>query len=171
MTAVERRTLAKERGGRPPGSVGPLGQSATTVFGTTGIALTNATFVLVPNLTQTFTVPAGGASVYVSTDGGAFCNTAATNGFSIVDVAFSIDNGDPVRSAQNGGFRRLFAMNNVNVTSVIENWSFEETLVLTPGTHSVRVLARLAGGNTAAVSSGNTDSVLQGQLTVMILKN
>jgi hypothetical protein len=42
--------------------------------------------------------------------------------------------------------------------------------LLTPGTHTVEVQARLATGSAAAVVSGDGTSVLLGELTVTILK-
>jgi hypothetical protein len=151
-------------------TVGTLGQASTTVYGSTSVTVANAAFVLVPGLTQTINVPANSV-VQISTDGGIQVNSTSATAFSAVDVALFIDG----VNVSDGNFKRLFALNNAQTASVgalaIENWSFGTSRVLTPGTHTITVQTRLAFGNTAAVVSGNNTSVLQGSLTVTILKN
>jgi hypothetical protein len=150
--------------GDPGPTGGTTGQDATTVYGTSSVTVVaSGTFVPVPNLTQTFTVPANSVA-YVSTDGGLENDSFGAGVFSVTHIAFSIDNAFPTTGA--AGFRRLFA--NDSGTGGFATWSFSRTLNLTPGTHTVSVLASVSGNSPVTVS-GNTNSDQQGQLTVMIL--
>jgi hypothetical protein len=144
-----------------------LGQDATIVLGTAGITVSNFTYTSVPGLTQTITVSSNSV-VYISTQGGVICNSIATTGFSVVDIAISIDGSSP--NTISYGINRLFAVNTSTVVSVIENWSIGRTVSLSPGSHTISVSTRLGSGNVAAIVSGDASSVLQGQLTVIILK-
>ena len=144
-----------------------LGQDATTVFGTSQLSLCcpNSLFNLIPGLTQTVTVPAN-STLYISTDGG-MQTSAPADGFSSVEVAIHV-NGVPVI---NGGFRKLMALNTSTITGVIENWSFGTAVTLSAGVHTIDVRARgQAPINGNALVSGDSTSVLQGQLTVIIVK-
>lgn len=148
-----------------------LGQTGSSVFGTTAITVSNATtsFVIVPGLSQTITVPSN-SFVFISTDGGVITTSTAATGFSIVDIALFIDG----TISANGGFRRLTASNTTGLTGDIENWSFAIKTELTAGSHTIQVGASVGGGaaitgNSPATVSGDGNSILQGTLNILIL--
>ena len=91
--------------------------------------------------------------------------SSASNGFSVVDVIIRID-GAP---SANGGYRRVVAANTtLRFTQNIANWSFAVPVQLSAGLHTINVNAKGFAGSNAIVSGSNT-SVLQGQLTIVIL--
>jgi hypothetical protein len=150
------------------------------VFGTAGLNATTTTLTIVPGLTTTFIVPAS-STLYLSSDGGIAPTTATDGATVVVDVVFVIDN----QLTANAGFQRVLATNrnitnNGVTTSVgIVYWSMAQNVDLSPGTHTIAVAAALSAQNanptvpisaTAATVSGNNTSVLQGQLTVIIVK-
>jgi hypothetical protein len=147
----------------PQGPAGTTGQTAVTVFGT-GTINPGAAFVTIPNLTTTIDVPAG-ARVLISTDGGVQTTSADSTGMSRVDVAFVVD-GVPLPS---GGYRRVIAQNTGGSTTAIENYAMSTSLALPAGNHTIAVNAALQSGSAANVR-GDSNSILQGQLTVTILK-
>lgn len=151
-----------------PGASGALGQSATSSFGSAALGVTSSmtTYTLIPGLSQTITVP-DDCSIHISSDGGVQTTvTSNPSGVSRVDVALFIDG----QIAPDAGFRRITAANTGGVSSNnIANWHMTLATQLPPGQHTVEVRTRFDGGQTAIVS-GDTNSPLQGQLTVMILK-
>ena len=146
------------------GDPGTTGQSATANYGTGAVVTSTSTFVGVPGLDRTFTVPSN-SKTYVSTDGGLQTSSATNTGFSNVDLDVFVDNA----SASQGLFRRQMCANTTGVTGMICNWSFGGVLQLSAGSHRVQVGAALVGGVSATVSGDGT-SALQGQLTVVNLK-
>ena len=151
-----------------PGLPGTTGQNATTVAGTGQVNIsTNTPLTLIPNLTQTIDVPAD-SIVFISADGGIQTGaTGAAAGFSRVEVSIVID-GAPVAG---GGRRRVYAANTTGITSsMIANWSMSTSTVLTPGPHTISVMAAGTGAGSIAIVSGDSTSFLQAQLTVVILK-
>jgi collagen triple helix repeat protein/IPT/TIG domain-containing protein len=147
----------------PQGPAGTTGQSTVTVLGNATIN-PGAAFTLIPNLTTAITVPAN-ATVLISTDGGIQTTSAVTTGVSRVDVVFVIDG----VLLPAGGYRRVIAANSGGSTTTIENYAMSTSLSLAPGAHTIAVFAALNSGSPANVG-GNASSVLQGQLTVTILK-
>ena len=147
---------------------GTSGQDATTAFGIAPVTITPTTaFTLVPGLTQTVTVPAN-ADTVIATDGGIQTTSAdPSTGYSVVDVAILVDGILPA----NGGYRRVYCLNNAGIANVMCDWSLAMSTALTAGSHTITVQAQgvSAGGSNATVS-GNSSSVLQGELTVMFLK-
>jgi hypothetical protein len=144
----------------------PLGQSSTTVGGTASVTITPTTAItLIPGLTQTVTVPANSV-VNVSTDGGLQTTSAATAGYSAIDIEIFVD-GALVSTA---GFQRVLALNNTGLTNVIAYWSMSESLNLSAGSHTISVMAKGPnnGGSNATVGSDNT-LVMRPQLTVTII--
>jgi len=121
-------------------------------------------FVFVPGLSQTITVPANSV-LYISTDGGAATTSSSTTGFSVVDVALVVDGS----LRPNAGFRRLIINNTSSVIQQLVNWGMADSVVLTAGAHTIQVAAELVLGSSATVS-GASNSVLQGQLTVAVVK-
>jgi hypothetical protein len=143
-----------------------LGQSASTVYGTSLLTLApTAAFTLIPGLTQTITVPAN-ATVYISTSGGAETTSGSANGFSVVVIAIKIDG----VLQSNGGYQLLDIFNNTSIVGA-QNWFFSFSTTLT-GTHTISVNAEgaAATGSTTAGVSGGPGSLLQGQLTSLVLK-
>ena len=152
-----------------PEPVLTLNQSAASAFGSAGLTvLPTSPQTLIPGLTQTITVPAGSV-VYLSSAGGVQTTAAVATGFSVVDVLFAIDG----IIVPNGGYQRVFAANTGGVTaSMISYWSLSTAVTLTAGAHTFAVLATgvsIAGASNATLSGNNT-SVLQGTLTVAVLK-
>lgn len=141
-----------------------LGQTANTAFGTSTIS-PGPGFVLIPGLTQTINVPAG-YQVYMSTSGGIQTTSASTTGISRVDIAFAIDG----MITSTGNYRRVIAANTGGGTTTIENWSTSSLTSLPAGSHTIQVMTSLNSGSAANVS-GDSSSVLQGDLTVMLIKN
>jgi hypothetical protein len=135
------------------------------VFGTSTLIGSTATFVIVPGLTQTVTVPANSV-LYISTDGGILTTSTAATGFSIVDVVIFVD-GAVISDAS---FHRVIAANTTGIVTMIEYWSAANVRTLSAGSHTIDVRAAFAGGSAAAQVSGDASSVLQGQLSVVILK-
>jgi hypothetical protein len=68
-----------------------------------------------------------------------------------------------------GGYRRVTALNNGGSTNNIDYWSFALCPTLTQGSHTIAVFVALQSGSPANVS-GDASSVLQGELTTVILK-
>ncbi|MEO8769759.1 MAG: hypothetical protein ABI402_06735 [Ferruginibacter sp.] len=147
-------------GAAAPG-FGLLGQSAATAYGTAGGTLSSATgagtFYTLPGLTQTITVPAN-AVVKISSDGGILA--AVTGGNAFIDVAIQVDGAFPA----NGGYQRLTCPANT-----FAFWSFSEALTLSAMPHTIRIVAAWSSGNSATIN-GDGSSVLQGELTVTVIK-
>ena len=151
----------------PMGAPGTTGQDVVEVYGTGQLVVSAATttFVVVPGLAQTITVPTD-ARVRVDTSGGVQC-TQAGAAYSVVDLAIFVDNTPSGQAGQ----RRVVAANTTTVGQIIANWSFGRTFTLTAGTHVVelRAIAVDASAAPANVSSA-TAPQLQGVLTVTILR-
>jgi len=155
----------------PAGLAGTTGQQSATVYGNSSLTVINsASFVVIPGLTQTVTVPAN-SIVLVSTNGGAATNSTATTGFSAVQVAVFVD------GARTGGLQgldqELIMANTTGLVQMMGNWSMEGVLPpMAPGsTHTIQVAAAglgIGGGSTATVGGSNT-GLLQPELTVTIL--
>jgi hypothetical protein len=144
-----------------------FGQSASTVYSTGALSLATVTgsFVLIPGLTQTINVPAN-SQLYISSGGGIQTSSAVAAGFSRVDIVLFIDGA--ITSA--GNYRRVIAANNTGMGSNIENWHMSSAVTLPAGSHTIQVQATLNSGAAATVS-GDATSVLQGDLTVVVVKN
>ncbi|MEI7801490.1 MAG: hypothetical protein WCI97_02475, partial [Bacteroidota bacterium] len=149
-------------------SVITLGQSTTSVFGTTGLVVpVNSAFNVIPGLSQIINVPAG-YSAFITTAGGVVTSSATAGGYSVVDIIIGIDGG----LSPNGGYQRVIVGNSL-VTSTFTNWAMHLAPILAPGVHTINVQAagpNQAGAVPCTVSSNNT-SVLQGELTITIIKN
>ncbi len=158
------------------GSSGTTGQSATSVYGTSSLFLgsTNTTYTLVPGLTTTISVPAS-SSVQISTDGLASNNVSDASFYVACNVAIFIDGS----AVTNGGIRQVLCANfyshlYANLVGVSAPWSMSITTSLSAGSHTIEVRAKyaqsnLTGSNLIVVSSSNS-SVLQGTLSVVVLK-
>ena len=121
--------------------------------------------MVVPGLDVTLDIPAN-SKVFVSSDGGALTAAGFPSGSSAaLDVALFVDGG----LVADGGWRRVVAMNLNGVGIVPGNWSFGVSLSLPAGLHRFQIASDVTAGVDATVS-GNSTSINQGQLTVMILK-
>jgi hypothetical protein len=114
---------------------------------------------------MTVTIPAN-AEVYIATDGGAGTQSISPTGFSSVDIVLFID-GAVVPS---GAYQRHIVVNNGGIVGVFGYWSMSQSIALTAGTHTIAVQAAGTGIGSNATVSGDTTSVIQGELTVLILK-
>jgi hypothetical protein len=143
------------------------GQNATTGFGTASVTISPTTgFTDLPGLSQSLTVPSN-AVVNVSADGGVETTSNATTGYSVVDVALAIDG---VLTAD-GGYKRITAANTTGLVQMFAYFGMSQAISLTPGAHTIKVVAAgTGGGSSSALVSGDSNSVLQGELTVTILK-
>jgi hypothetical protein len=125
-------------------------------------------FTILPGLDQTITVPANSV-LYIATDGGAQTQSLAATGFSVVDVAIFVDLGH----VAGAGYRRLIINNTPSLTGQFVNWSMGDTVTLTPGSHRISVAAAGVPGSPTpafATVSGDSTSVLRGQLSITVLK-
>jgi hypothetical protein len=142
----------------PAGPAGTTGQSAFSSYGAAALTPTSATQP-VPGLLQTVSVPAN-STVYITTDGGVMA-TGGTSTRPIVHLSLNID-GAPVG---NGGYRQVSPEG-----TTVDNWTMAVTANLSAGTHQISVAASQPGGTGSALVSENNNSVLQGALSVVILK-
>jgi hypothetical protein len=136
-----------------------------TSFGTGGLDIqaSDNVFRILPGLDVNINVPPG-SKVFVSTDGGA-TTYAPAGGFSAVEIGLFVDGTLMV----NGGYRRIVALNQLNIGHVNANWSFGLGLSLPEGTHRFSIGADVNGGVDARLS-GDATSIHQGQMTIMIVK-
>jgi hypothetical protein len=136
-----------------------------TSFGTglLDIVASESVFRILPGLDVNINVPPG-SKVYVSTDGGA-TTFAGAGGYSAVEIGLFVDGILQV----NGGFRRIVALNQLNIGHVNANWSFAVSLSPSPGNHRFSIGADVNGGVDARLS-GDSTSIHQGQMTIMIVK-
>lgn len=133
-------------------------------FGTAVTTLPNDdTFYLVPGLTNTITI-AGPAKILLTTDGGILSN-AGNNEHSQVDVTVVQDG---FTFLTDGGYRRLFATNDVPIAS----WSFCIMFdAPAPGTYTWAIAAmNFSGANSESVNvSGDLNSAYQGSLHITVI--
>jgi hypothetical protein len=142
------------------------GQDATSVFGSNPLTVTPAASpTLIPGLTQTVNVPTN-SRVFIATDGGIQSSSSNASGFALVDVSIVIDG----VATSNGGLRRVACADTPAFPLMVCAWSMSLAQPLAAGSHTVAVFAQGTGVGTNATVSGNSSSVLQGELTVLVLK-
>ncbi|MBC7861401.1 MAG: hypothetical protein IAF38_00420, partial [Bacteroidia bacterium] len=155
------------------GVTGPTGPSWITSQDnqTAAVTVNSFTFVNLPGLTRTINL-ASPAKLLVFTDGGIQTTSAATAGYSIVDVVIMVNGG----LMADGGFKRIGALNNTGLVNNLGFWSMSDfvstvsgSFTLPAGTYTIDVRARLNGGSNATVG-GNNLSVLQGIMQIMIIQ-
>jgi hypothetical protein len=159
----------------PPGPPGPKGDkgdkgdpgsglaadSAASVLGSGSVTVsTGGSFLDVPGLSRTVSVPAGSV-VYVATDGG-ILNDTGVNARSTVDVAIALDG----NFLDNAGYERLTVH---GVNAPFAYWHMSQVLVPGPGSHTIKVVAQLVAGIPLVTVSGDANSVLQGELSVIVV--
>lgn len=147
----------------PAGPEGTTGQLADTVFSTGQLVLTQTTtaYTLIPGLTRTITVPAN-AKVFVSTNGG-FQNAGTGTSYAVGDFAIFINGAaTPIQ-------RQVAAANSAALGQILTQWTLSGVFNLAPGTHTIQVRARDAGG-TADGNVAGTNDLIKGNLSVMIIK-
>lgn len=140
------------------------GLSSTTYFTPTGLT--------VPQNTTAFTALSGfpinvnyptDTVIFVSGDVGVLLNENGNNAIGRTDVVIYVDGA----VLPNGGYQRLYTSNSAD--NPIRYASFSQTLSLTAGTHTIG----LAVGNNiggSVIVGGTAASVLQGELTITVLK-
>jgi hypothetical protein len=148
----------------PQGLPGTTGQNATTVYGISQLTLSTSTWTLIPGLTQTISVPSS-SILYIATDGGVAVSTTTTTAYSAVSISLYVDG----VAVAPGGYRRVVASNTTSLGNMSTTWSMSLSKTLTAGTHTIEVRAALSQGSTAWVSGDGT-SILQGEMSVLIVK-
>lgn len=145
------------------GDPGTTGQNATSVFGTTALEVPPGNgFTVVPGLSTSLTVPTDSV-LYLATDGGV--QSASTTTPTVVDVAIIVDGS----LTPAGAYRRISIP--AATTTGFATWGMSLALPLTAGTHTVDVrVASVAGITIGAKVSGDATTVLQGELTAIVLK-
>ena len=141
-----------------------LGQSGATVYGNAPVTVSSSAFVLVPGLTYTLSVPANSV-VQINTTGGAMSTSGVATANSVVDVVLYIDGA----LVPNGGYQRMQINNTAGLTGIYQYWSLALTQTFAGGTHTISVMANLSSGSPATVS-GNNSTVLQGSLSVTVIR-
>ena len=142
------------------------GQSSTTYFSTGATAIgafTGSTYI--PGFPVTVTIPPN-CYVLVAADIGMATNSLSATGYSATDIGITVNGVFPADSA----VQRTVSMNNAAVTGVISYASMKQTFILAPGSHTFGIAAAGSAQGATAIVVGNTSSVLQGELTVTILK-
>ena len=149
--------------------VAGLGQTTFATFGDSSLtAPTLNIYTLIPNLTQTISVPSN-CSVFITTTGGVGTSNNNSN-TATVDIAIFIDGA----LLPSGGFSRINSVNPnaINNGFTNETWAVSTIQTLSAGNHTidVRVNPRsITGGN--IVVSGAINNVRQGELYITIIKN
>ena len=147
----------------PPGPAGTTGQYANTVFSTGQLVLTQTvtSYTLIPGLSQTVTVPAN-AKVFVSTNGG-FQNAGTGTSYAAADFAIYIDGAaTPVQ-------RQVAAANTAALGQIMSQWTLSGVFNLAPGSHTIQVRARDAGGSADGNVAGSND-LIKGNLSVLVIR-
>lgn len=144
------------------------GQSSATYFSTGGVSINSGTgLTYATGFPVTVNVPANCEVLITCNIGLQTAAGAGNNAFSITDVLLIVD-GAPLT---NSGYQRIYMTNNNGVGFNVRYATFNQALTLTPGTHTFGVAAGGAGlGGSPATFGGNDSSVLQGELTVSIIK-
>jgi len=151
-------------------SFSSLGNSVTSVYGTSTLLVTTTTttFTTIPGLTTTITVPSN-SFVMIYTDGTFNTNSTSGTGYSTLDFAIFIDGAYPT----NGGYTRVTASNpgaNATVANTGNQWTLTSFQALSAGSHTIDVRTIYTAGVSANVSSSNT-AARQGSLHVLIIRN
>ena len=143
------------------------GQTATSYFTTAAAGFAAATgLTYLPGFPQTITVPAN-SDLLLTGDVGLQVNINTTNGFSVTDVLLIVDGS----ATANGGYQRMYVTNNTGVVFNIRYASFSQAITLTAGSHTIGFAAIGAGlGGSTAIVGGDSNSVLQGELTATFIK-
>jgi hypothetical protein len=110
------------------------------------------------------TVPAN-SKVYVSTYGGVQTTSNVSTGFSLVDIALFVDG----VLVNDGAFQRLNAING-GVVGAFAYWSFSTAPPVAAGVHTFSVRAKGNGNGSNATVGGDNTTVLQGELSVVFVK-
>lgn len=142
------------------------GQSSTSYFTNAATAInTNTTLTYLSGYPVNIDAPTN-TTTLITCDVGVLNNGNGANAFSMVDIVLIVDGA----VLTNGGYQRVMPANNGNTGGTIDYASFSQSIELTPGTHTIGLAAAGTGvGNNATVGGDNT-SVLQGEVTVTILK-
>jgi hypothetical protein len=156
------------------GDPGTAGQNVFTVYGN-GSVMLNAPppgsvnppippWIVLPGLTAN--INAGpGMKFFFSADGGLMTTSQVAEGISRVEIALLLDGAEFPDAA----IRKVVAANAPNVQGNVAYYSMALSAQLPPGPHTIQVATRRNGGDQAIVG-GDSNSVLQGQLTVLTLR-
>ena len=158
------------------GAAGTTGQSVTTIFGSGGLAFqpSVAGFFYLSGLAPTTIAIPANAQVMVTTTGGVRSQSTVTNGYSVLDFALLIDGGTPIVNGNEvANMTRVTASNPASGTAQgYARWSITYALSLPAGPHTFAVAAASVNAalGAAADVGGAPGTAMQGQLTVLILK-
>lgn len=144
------------------------GQSSTSYFSTGSLsAVTSASsLTLIPGMTSgSLTIPSN-SSVLVTADVGVSTNSSSSTGYSATDIVLLVDGS----TLTNGGYRRIYTVNNTANQFAMQQASISQSLTLSAGSHTFALYAAGGGVGSSATVGGNNTSVLQGELTVTIIK-
>jgi hypothetical protein len=142
------------------------GQSSTSYFSTGGLAITAATgLTYVTGYPVTVNIPAN-CTVLLTGDIGLITSSTLAAGFSAADVLLIVDG----LVLSDGGYQRTMTMNNGGVGSTMQYASFSQAFTLSAGNHTFGIAGAGTGIGNNGTLGGNSSSVLQGELTVTIIK-
>ena len=71
----------------------------------------------------------------------------------------------------NAGYARVSTANTTGLTGIVARWAMSISVPLSAGSHTFAVQAGFAAGTTAATVSGDSSSLQQGKLIVILFKN
>ncbi len=134
------------------GGGGTTGQNSISLFGTASVFVGLAPS-RVPGLTTIINVPANSVTI-ISTDGG----VSVSNGGSNTEIRLSID----------GGTARTRRV--VVSPGAVARWSMQFAVELSPGSHTIEVIAFSSGQSVTVSGTGNEFLDHQGVLTLTTLK-
>jgi hypothetical protein len=140
-----------------------LQQSSQSTVTTGAVSLTSAStqcFYATGFPTPSITVPAN-AKVFLSGDIGVAGGSATT---ATIDIALIQDGA----LLSDGGYQRVYVNN--AAPNAIQYASFSQTVAPAAGTHTYGICGAWVSGGTPNTFGGDTNSVLQGELTVTILR-
>ncbi len=143
------------------------GQSSTSYFTTGASTFTNSTgLTYLVGFPVTIDVPSD-SFILITSDVGVATNAASSNNsFSIIDIILAVDD----LPLTNGGYQRVIPVNNNGIGGTINYASISQTIQLTAGSHTLGLAAAGIGTGSNATVGGDNTSVLQGEVTVTILK-
>ncbi|MEP7051347.1 MAG: carboxypeptidase regulatory-like domain-containing protein [Pseudomonadota bacterium] len=151
----------------PTGATGPkgtTGQLGRVLFSTAEVTVTPSSgFQAVPGLDTTVDVPAD-SFIYLSLNGGMRLPTFSADDVLIATVAIFVD-GAPLFA---GGFKSIIVTAQSNQTPAY--YSMASLVPLSVGTHTISVQARGNGGNRDGVIGGNSGTLTNAGLSILVLK-
>lgn len=152
------------------------GQSSATYFSSAGLTVTSTSSLsYVPGFPSSIVIPAN-STVLINCDIGVMTSDNTNTGGSVVDIYIAVDGA----FLTTGGSQRIYVLNNTGAKKSIRYASMSQSVTLSAGTHTFGIAATgvpIGGGsnpnittNSSATVGGGTGDLLQGELTVTVLK-